>query len=280
MKIGLATVRLIACSVMAIACLSLHGDGQPKAGDETDGAVAAVSSTPESDGEGGSTLPARVREKADRSYADLVNFTCRERIERFKGKLGSSAEQRMDVITSSVVLENGEERYVDIRQNNRILKRISDVKGAWSEGEFCTLLREATKIPSVNEGRFAAPRALNGKLAFIYMSDFDTINSPWDIRLGSKHYTIPFRGEVWIDPASAEVLRITRRATSMPDATHIAEVNWSVDFAHTVLDGREFLLPGSGRYDVSYANSYRHEWNTIYFSDYHRYGVEVAVHFR
>jgi hypothetical protein len=280
MKIGLATVRLIACSVMAIACLSLHGDGQPKAGDETDGAVAAVSSTPESDGEGGSTLLARVREKADRSYADLVNFTCRERIERFKGKLGSSAEPRMDVITSSVVLENGEERYVDIRQNNRILKSISDVNGAWSEGEFCTLLREATKILSVNEGRFTAPRALNGKLAFIYMSDFDTINSPWDIRLGSKHYTIPFRGEMWIDPASAEVLRITRRATSMPDATHIAEVNWSVDFAHTVLDGREFLLPGSGRYDVSYANSYRHEWNTIYFSDYHRYAAEVAVHFR
>jgi hypothetical protein len=266
--------------LVVIASLSLHGDSRPKAGNETDGAIAAISSTPKSAAEADGTLLARVREKANRAYADLVNFVCRERIERFKGKLGSSAERRVDVITSSVAFENGEERYMDIRQNNRILKSISDVSGAWSEGEFCTLLREATKVLSGNDGRFAAPRALSGEPAFIYMSDFDAINSPWDIRLGSKHYTIPFHGEVWIAPASAEVLRITRRATSMPDATHIAEVDWSVDFAPTVVDGREFLLPRSGKYDVSYANSYRHEWNTIYFSDYHRYGVEVAVHFR
>ena len=279
MRIGLGTIRLFACSLMAVAFLSLGGDGEPGVASET-GRVSAVSSTRNGDPEATGTLLPRVREKADRSYADLANFVCRERIERFKGAPNSGRAQRIDVITSSVAFENGEERYTDIRQNKRILKTISNVSGAWSKGEFCTLLREARAVLSANEGRFAAPRTLNGEPAFIYAFDFDQFNSPWDIQLDSKHYRIPFHGEVWISPATAEVLRITRRATSMPPLTHIAEVNWSVDFAHTVLDGREFLLPQSGNYDVSYANSQRHEWNTIRFSDYHRYGVEVAVRYQ
>jgi hypothetical protein len=265
---------------MTMASLPLRGDSQPQVDRQADRSVAAVPFSGKSDVEWAETLLARVRERANCAYADLVNFVCRERIERFKGSQDSNTMRKVDVITSSVAFENGGERYTDIRRNNRALKRISDVSGAWSEGEFCTLLRETIKTLNMNGGRFTAPHTVDGQVVLTYISDVDERNSPWDIRLGSKHYTIPFQEEVWITPASAEILRIRRRATSLPEATYIAEVDWSVNFASTVLDEREFLLPRSGKYDVSYANRYRHEWNTIHFSDYHRYGVEVSVHFR
>ena len=68
--------------------------------------------------------------------------------------------------------------------------------------------------------------------------------------------------------------------TNLPSGeTMISEVDWSVKLAPVELNGHTWLLPKSGQYAVLYAESNRREWNLMSFSDYRRYGSEVAVRF-
>jgi hypothetical protein len=60
----------------------------------------------------------------------------------------------------------------------------------------------------------------------------------------------------------------------------ISEIRWNVELKEVDLNGKAWLLPDTGEYAVLYQESGHREWNTMRFSDYHRYGSEVAIHFQ
>ena len=224
-------------------------------------------------------LLALARTNAAKVYSDLVNFICRERMERFRAPKGESIGKQIDVLTSHVALENGRERYTEVFQNQKSKKSIASVGGAWSEGEYATFLLETTKVLDSGLLRLRSMTSVNGVPAALYSFQFDEANTPWDIEMESRSYPVGFLCEVWISPATGEVLRISRSSTSISPKTNLAEVDWMVDFSHFDLDGKTFLLPKEGVYSVTYLNTRKHEWNVITFSDYHHYGSDVAVHF-
>jgi hypothetical protein len=59
----------------------------------------------------------------------------------------------------------------------------------------------------------------------------------------------------------------------------ISELRWSVTLERVDLNGKTWLLPKTGEYDVLYEKTGRREWNLMNFSGYHRYGSEVALRF-
>src|SRR5207302_7287151 len=73
-------------------------------------------------------------------YSSLQSFVCHERIERFRGPLNALTGRALDTVTANLSFENGVEHYSDVRQNTRPRDSISNLTGAWSEGEFGTLL--------------------------------------------------------------------------------------------------------------------------------------------
>ncbi|MGI8959958.1 MAG: hypothetical protein ACR2IV_09400 [Bryobacteraceae bacterium] len=212
-------------------------------------------------------------------YSDLQNFVCNERMDRYKGALGEVEGRRIDTILSKVSFESGVEHYTDIRQNNRSRSRISSISGAWSEGEFGTLLHQTQALLSSQIVLSRTKAALNGVATVLYRFEVSEQDSPWDLSVETAHYHVPFRTDVWVSLLSGQILKIERTSTAIPLKTGISEVRWSVSLDTVELNGKSWLLPNAGEYEVSYEEAHRREWNLMSFSDYRRYGSEVALHF-
>ena len=271
-------IRVSLCAAVSLAVLVLpaHSTGAARIEPANDlHGVAPVQVTT-----GSETEPlAQVRLANELLYSDLQNFVCNERIDRFKGTLGGVEGRRIDTVSTKVSFENGVEHYSDIRQNNRSRARISSIYGAWSEGEFGTLLRQTQAILGSQPVLLRTKNELNGIATILYRFEVSEESSPWDLEVEARHYHVPFRTDVWVSSSSGQILKIERTSTAIPLETRISEVRWSVSLETVELNGKRWLLPNAGEYEVSYEESHRREWNLISFSEYRRYGSEVALHF-
>lgn len=221
----------------------------------------------------------RVRAANEQLYTDLESFVCNEQMTRYKGSLSGDKARQIDTVTARVSFENGTERYTAIRQNRQSRSSISSVTGAWSEGEFGTLLRQTQMLLLTQDVTFLRDSHLDDTPTAVYAFEISEQDSPWDLEIGGQHYRVPFRTEVSVSRASGQILEIERTSTKVSPETHISEMRWSVSLAPVDLNGRAWLLPKSGEYAVLYKESGRREWNLLSFSDYHRYGSEVALRF-
>ena len=221
----------------------------------------------------------RIRAANEQLYNDLESFVCNEQMTRYKGSLSGDKAHQIDTLTARVSFENGTERYTNIRQNKQPRRSIAGVAGAWSEGEFGTLLRQTQMLLMTRPVTFVRGSNLDSTRAEVYAFEVSEQDSPWDLDVGGEHYRVPFRTQVSVAADSGQILEIERVSTDVAPETHISEMRWSVSLAPVDLNGRTWLLPKSGEYEVQYEESGRREWNLLSFSDYHRYGSEVAVRF-
>ena len=236
------------------------------------GPSAGVSSAP-------GNLLARAQIENQLLYTDLQSFTCSEQIQRFRGHLDGEKAQHVDTVTARVSFENGVENYTDILQNSRRRPALSSIPGAWSEGEFGTLLRQTRALLGTQPISLQKSTDLNGTPAAIYTFEVSGKDSPWDLSLGSTQYRVPFRTNVWVSRDSSVILKIERASTAMPAESGISQIEWSVMLKPVEMDGKSWLLPSTGEYSVVYSASNRREWNTIEFSGYQRYASRSVIHF-
>lgn len=221
----------------------------------------------------------RVRTINEQLYTDLESFVCDEQLTRYKGTLSGDKAHPIDSITARVSFENGQEHYSEVRQNRERRSDISAVPGAWSEGEFGTLLRQTELLLMTQAVSLLRESHLDGAPVAVYAFEVSEQDSPWDLEVSGQHYWVPFRTEVSVSQATGQILEIERTSVSVSPETHISEIRWGVSLAPVELNGRTWLLPKSGEYAVSYAESGRREWNLLSFSGYRRYGSEVALRF-
>jgi hypothetical protein len=212
-------------------------------------------------------------------YSNLKSFICKEEIERFKGDLRGSKTRTIDRVSAKLSFENGVEHYTEVRQNNRTQPSLSALAGAWSEGEFGTLLQQTQKLLESQKVTFVSFTAVTGVPAAIYKFDVVENESPWDLEVSGHHYRIPFSTEVWIAVDSGHIIKIARKSTAIPAETHISEIDWDVTLDRVDLNGQPWLLPTTAAYAVYYGQSKRREWNQMSFSDYRRYSSESQIRF-
>lgn len=257
-------------------------NGAARAGD-TSGDVAGtakVTLAPAGDfGERSSNVLAKARETNEQVYASLRSFVCKELIQRFRGANTDEAKP-IDTVTAKVSFENGSEHYSDVRQNMRVRPTLASIGGAWSEGEFGTLLRQTQALLSTRTPIFERYSEVNGIPAAIYDMQMTSEESPWDLEVKSQHCRVPFHTRVWISDPDGEILKIERVSTLIPMAIGISEIRWNVVLKPVDLNGRTWLLPDTGEYAVIYDDAAHREWNVMHFSDYQRYGSEVAIRFQ
>jgi hypothetical protein len=224
-------------------------------------------------------LLSRASEANTNLYANLESFVCKEQIERFRGKGRRDRAHYLDTISGKLSFENGLVRYADLRLKDQPLSTMATMEGAWSEGEFDTLLKQTEQLLRTQKPVFESWSKVGEVPAGLYHFDVSEQDSPWDLEVSARHYTIPFRTEVWIARSSGEIMRIVRTSDDIPSELHIQEITWGVTLTPVSLNGVEWLLPGSGEYQVVYGSGTRREWNTMTFSEYQRYGAEVAVRY-
>jgi len=215
-------------------------------------------------------LLSRVRSENEALYSNLQSFVCNEHIERFKGSFSGENARHIDTVTTKVSFENGVEHYTDIFQDTQRRISISSVPGAWSEGEFGTLLQQTQILLNSQPVLFRMYTDLDGTPAAIYAVEISQQNSPWDLEVERHHYRIPFHTEVWVSPATGQIMKIERISTAIPSRVGISEMRWGVTLQAVQLDQKSWLLPKTGNYAVLYKAAGRREWNELNFSGYHR----------
>lgn len=212
-------------------------------------------------------------------YSSLQSFVCHERIDRFQGRLNAETGRSIDTVTADLSFENGVEHYSDVRQNARPRGSLSNLTGAWSEGEFGTLLLQTETLLKTQPVSFQAFATLGDTATAIYRFEVPEEISPWDLEVGGRHYRLPFRTDVWIATGTGEIVKIARTSLSIAPETRISALEWKVTLEPVELNGKQWLLPKTGEYAVLYDQSNRREWNLMNFSSYRRYGSEVALRF-
>jgi hypothetical protein len=212
-------------------------------------------------------------------YSALQSFVCNEEINRFRGNLTGQSVKPLDKVTAKLSFERGVEQYSDVYQNNRQRPGISSLVGAWSEGEYGTLLIQTQQLLSTQKVEFETFADVKGEQTAVYRFDVASEDSPWDLEVAGHHYRLAFTTKVWIAVNSGEILKIDRTSLGIAPETRISEIQWGITLDRVGMNGKTWLLPTTGTYAVLYNEAKRKEWNTISFSNYRRYGAETALKF-
>ncbi len=221
----------------------------------------------------------KARTANENLYSNLQSFVCHERIERFQGRLNAETGRPIDIVSADLSFENGVEHYSDVRQNTRPRGSLSNLAGAWSEGEFGTLLLQTETLLQTQPISFQAFATLGDTPTAVYRFEVPQDVSPWDLEVGGRHYRLPFRTDVWISTATGEIVKIARTSRAIAPEIRISGLEWKVTLEPVEINGKQWLLPKTGEYSVLYDQSNRREWNLMNFSNYRRYGSEVALRF-
>jgi hypothetical protein len=200
-------------------------------------------------------------------------------MDRFRGRLNGENQRKIDTVTAHVSFENGVENYSAIEQNNRLRTSMGEIPGAWSEGEFGTLLRQTKTLLTTQPLTSQVTRSLTGEPAVLYSFNVPGDQSPWELIVESEKFRVPFLTDVLVSQTTGKILNIKRTSTAMPANFGISEIEWSVNLKPVSLDGNEWLLPATGEYMIDYAKTNRREWNEITFADYHHYTASSVMHF-
>jgi hypothetical protein len=227
----------------------------------------------------GPELLARVQIENELRYTDLQSFVCNERLDRFRAHYNGDGPRQIDTVTAHVSFENGVESYSGIQQNNRVRSSMTELTGAWSEGEFGTLLRQTRTLLSSQTLTSQPSTAPNGEPAVLYSLKVPGEESPWELIVAKQKFRVPFLTEVMVSQKNGRILQIKRTSTAMPPNFGISEIQWGVNLKPIPLDGKEYLLPTTGEYSILYEKTNRREWNAISFDNYHRYTASSVMHF-
>jgi len=210
----------------------------------------------------------------------LPNYVCQEVVSRYQSESRPVSFHALDIVSTDLVYENGKEDYRNVTINGKPANKKLEETGAWSTGEFGTLLIDlfspatAAEFTPHGQGRIA------GVEAKMYSFDVKRENSHWSLHFGSQSYEPAYSGTTWIDPKTGRVLRIEMQARNLPQAFPVDQVESAVDYQYIRLGGtQEYLLPThSENLSCQRGTAYCSK-NVIDFRNYHKYTGESSIQF-
>jgi len=235
---------------------------------------------PESRPRPGDDLIRRAASAAFDFTEGLPNYVCQENIARFQSQTRPADWRAVDLVSAAVIYENGKEDYRDIKVNGKPRPSFAETDGAWSTGEFGTILVELFAPSTETQFHFRRAERIAGVNARVYDFDVDHAHSSWHVTVSSQTYVPAFKGSVWIDPQTARVLRIEEKAYGFPETFPSDAVESATDYEYVQLgDAQKYLLPVHSENLMCQRGTVMCSRNTIDFRLYHKYSGESKITF-
>jgi len=218
----------------------------------------------------------RAREAAFEFSENLPNFVCKEVMTRYMQR--GRNDMPLDVVSAEIIYDHAKESYRNVKIDDRPTdKKLEEIGGSWSTGEFASTLLELFSPGTNARFRSGGATSISGFAAQVYDFDVTRANSHWTVHAESQTLLPAYKGSVWVDPTTARVLRIEMQARNLPDDFPMDTIESAVDYSYVMIGGKSFLLPvhaeslGCSRS----AGSCSH--NIIDFRNYHEFRVEVKM---
>lgn len=223
----------------------------------------------------------KAREQAATFTESLPNYVCQEQMARFASQTHIVNWQPLDIVSTEVIYENGKEHYRKLAVNGKpTKKKIEELGGAWSTGEFGTVLVDVLSPATAADFRFRRRARVANREAYVFDLDVDHEHSHWHVE-GPSQYILPaYRGSIWIDKETSRVLRIEMLAYSIPEEFPFDKVESATDYEFVRIGGdREFLLPVHAETLTCQRGTNICSRNVIDFRNYHKYAGEAEIKF-
>jgi hypothetical protein len=211
----------------------------------------------------------------------LPNYVCQELMSRYASQTRPANWQALDVVSTEVIYENGKEDYRKITLNGRpVNKKMEEMNGSWSTGEFGTVLISLFSPATGTEFHYRRDARMAGILTKEYDFTVTHANSNWSIHIGGQTYDPGYSGTVWIDPSSARVMRIEMSARSFPSDFGTDDVESATDYEYIRLgDAKQYLLPVHAETLSCVRGTNDCSRNVIDFRNYRKYTGESTITF-
>jgi hypothetical protein len=211
----------------------------------------------------------------------LPNYVCQELVTRYVSESTPARWEAQDVVTMEVVYENGKEDYRNITVGGKPFKgSMDDTGGAWSTGEFGTVLINLFNPGTAAQFHFKQDSRAGGVMAKEYSFEVAHENSHWQVKFGSQIYVPGYTGNVWIDPSTGRVLRIEMDARRFPGDFLTDHVESATDYEYVRLGGTDqYLLPVHSETLSCERGSSACARNTIDFRNYKKFEGQSTVTF-
>jgi len=224
-----------------------------------------------------------IRKAADAALdftESLPSYVCQENMTRFQSESKPASWQPLDIVTANLVYEGGKEEYKNIAVNGKSKKSMEETGGAWSTGEFGTVLIDLFSPATNATFHFKRDSRSGGILSKMYDFEVPRESSHWSIHMASQTYLPAYRGSVWIDPSTSRVLRIEMEAYGFPESFPTDHVESATDYQYIRLgDAKQYLLPVHAETLSCQRGTNYCSRNTIDFRNYHKYTGESSITF-
>jgi hypothetical protein len=222
----------------------------------------------------------KARAAAASFTAGLPNYICQQMTTRYVSSSNPPNWKALDVIAAEVAYENGRESYRNLTVNGKkVNKTFEEIGGAWSNGEFGSLLADVFSPASAAEFRFRRDSVIGGVKAAMYDYSIQRENSHWAVKSGSQMYFPAYKGSVWIDRSNGRTLRIEGQARAMPREFPLDTAEVASSYEYTRISGQPFLLPVHAEtLTCARGTSYCHK-NSMDFRNYRKYAGESNITF-
>jgi hypothetical protein len=219
----------------------------------------------------------RARQAAFQFSRKLPNFICQEFMSRFTQQ-GRGEKVPQDLVSAEIIYEDGEESYRNVKINNRPTdKRLQDIDGSWSTGEFASTLLDLFDPSSKAQFSSGRSSTISGFRAQVYDFQVRSENSHWRLSADSQTVTAAYAGSVWVDPNTARVLRIEMQARNIPSDFLMDAVESAIDYSYVLVGEKSFLLPVHAESLGCQRGSSYCSHNIIDFRNYHEFKGDIKI---
>lgn len=223
---------------------------------------------------------AKAREASENFLEGLPNYVVQQFTTRYVSSGRKADWQAQDVVTSEVIWESGKERYEKLAINGKQVKKADvEAKGAYSYGEFGTVLDDLFSPATAADFKYRGSRSIEQKAAFIYDFEVDHPHSHWSVQVPGQRINPAYRGTVWIEKATSRVLRLEMQAVKIPTEFPQDTTEMAVDYDYTRIGDGNYLLPVKAEILGCERGSTTCERNVIEFRNYHKFEGESNIVF-
>ncbi len=220
----------------------------------------------------------QARRKVFEFSRTLPNFICEQLTSRYISYSNPPKWELQDRVSAEVIYEDGKESYRNFKRNGKLLKtRTPDDTGAWSSGEFASLMQGVFHPGTEAEFTDQGETEINGKQARLYDFAVPASRSKWRVMFEEIALHPAYSGSVWFDPGTHRVLRIEMVAENLPSNFGLDAVEMSVEYDTFRIGGTGHLLTSRAVNLGCQRGSRICSKNDIEFRGFRKFGAESTI---
>ncbi len=221
----------------------------------------------------------KARQMADEYLNSLPNYIANQLTTRYESETAKVQWRARDTISCEVIYLEGKESYRNMAVNNKPTnKTFAEIGGAWSMGEFATVLGDLFSPMTAAAFKVSGVDTISNRPTLVYDFNVDKQHSHWQVSMETQSIDPAYRGTVWIDRETFHVLRIEMQARNLPSDFLLDKVEMVTEYDFVRLSGSEpYLLPIHAENLACQRGTSYCSRNTIDFRNYRKFGAESTI---